>query len=97
MRATDGSYPIHCPQNAFSDLKPGNILIGVEDLESVVKRELADHTPEVVDAAGLASWFPTVTRYKSQPLPLPKIIDTSTVEIKIADFGTCETTPFALS
>jgi hypothetical protein len=34
----------------FLDLKPGNILIAVEDPESIVKQELADHAPEVVDA-----------------------------------------------
>jgi hypothetical protein len=79
--------------NAFLlDLKSDNILLTVEDIDSVVERYLAESPPEEIDAADETNGSSSVVkRYKSQPLPLSRLTDTSTIEIRIADFGTGET------
>ncbi|KAF6754476.1 kinase-like domain-containing protein [Ephemerocybe angulata] len=76
-----------------TDLKPGNILLGLKSREArqLVKTALRDHPPEKYAPRKVMG--ETFEALKSQPLPLPPFEDTDEMlswRFKIADYGSAQ-------
>jgi len=80
---------VHAGHVITLDIKSGNLLLSIRDVESDIELEV-DKPVQEVDAAAEGDGLPSITRYKSQPLPLPSNLDAYPITMKLTDFGVGE-------